>query len=1125
MIIPAAHAQPSVVTGRVTSEQGAGIGHATVFIAALHVTARTDEQGHYRMVVPAAAVTTVPRLLQARAIGFRPASREVDLARGPWIQNFVLSGDPNRLQEIVVVGAVTATPRRLLPFAVTTLHASDMPVLATNPLSQLQGRLPGSQIVQPSGRPGAPPAVLLRGPKSLDASGRSQGPLVIVDGAIVNGGLQEINAADIETFEVVRGAAAASKYGSRAGAGVIEITTRSAGDQRGGVTVRSEFGFRNTPSGNATATRHFLVMNETEQRFCIAVAGLPSCSRTVDFQDEVRRINDVPDAVALAPYQFIRDFGSLSGGTAPTSGELKGVFQVNRWPVSWNPAAQIFTDGRHASLSADITSEPGGTRYFGSLSSLVEEGAVRFLRGYRRETARLNADHVTALGPVISGRVLVARATQYPAWGEGPSRTGEFGIESENFLLATRTLPGTNLLARDRWRRLYIRTNPLAQGRPNYNPLYDFENVHGDNAIDRSVVSLQLRHALAPWLRVEATGSGDRRDVAAELFRDRGYRTTIENATFWWGDGMIDQRTSQDASWNLAAGAEMTFSSGSDWRVTATARSVHEWQDVRASRGYGEVMSVAGVRSLANASANIAVASERQSYRAIGMLAGAQVEWRDRYLVDALWRYDGSSLFGPSERWHPYARGSLAWRISDEGFWPWRDAINDVKLRLSVGTAGARPAFAAQYETLASVRGVVQARTLGNERLKPETTRETEVGVDAELLRRVGVSATYAKDITSDQILPVPTPAATGYPAQWINAGTITGSTWEVSVRVPIVERPSFTWTAQVSWDRHRSRITALGRDPFFLTITSRGTGANGTRLYYAAGEEVGTIWGWQYVTDCGQLPAPFAGQCGRGREWQINDQGYVVWVGAGYQPDQGITHNLWQAVRPACVRGATVLSAIGEVNCSGQSGTVHSPWGVPAHWGMPTVMRDSTGRALMRRLGNTMPAFRVSVSHAVQWRRISGHVLLDVARGNRVFNMERQWSLLDFRGREVDQDGRTVASAKPIGYYWRASQPEAGGVGGLYGTLVPTNHTVEDGSYAKLRELSLSLDVGRVGRLGRWSIVLAGRNVHTWTRYRGRDPEVGVGGGPPNSAALVGASVGQYPPTRAFTVSVGSRF
>jgi hypothetical protein len=575
-------------------------------------------------------------------------------------------------------------------------------------------------------------------------------------------------------------------------------------------------------------------------------------------------------------------------------------------------------------------------------------------------------------------------------------------------------------------------------------------------------------------------------------------------------------------------GGRATFDVGTDMHGAVTTRYSYEREDKQASFGYGEGLAITDLVTLGNATTNILTASDRSAATSIGVIAGSQFVYKERYIFDGLLRYDGSSLFGAEERWHPYYRASFAWRLSQEPFWPAPRFVNDLKLHASVGTAGGRPRFNAQYETFSlGSGGSVTATTLGNRRLKPEHTIETEYGLDAEVLRKYGASVTYARDITTDQLLRVPAPAGSGYPNVWQNAGTLDGKTWEIALRIPFVSAHDFAWSSQLGWDRNRTYITALGTAPFFGDAGPVQGGA-GVRFYYAPGERFGTIYGRRFATRCSDLPPPFNAQCGPGKEWQPNDEGYIVWVGQGHSWRDGITQNLWQAARPGCLKDGAAITATGINDCLARGGVVNAPWGTPAtHWGMPTVWRDSSAALAVVPIGNTMPDYRLTMSHNVRWRRLNLYGLFDRSVGNRVFNMERQWSLADFMVREEDQDGKSELTAKPLGYYWRASAPANAGVGGFYDDgLVGNNRTVEDGSYTKLREASVTYDIGIVPMApGEWSVSVIGRNLYTWTRYSGWDPEVGLPAGRSNSAALTTGGMFQYPPTRTFTIAVSARF
>ncbi len=154
---------------------------------------------------------------------------------------------------------------------------------------------------------------------------------------------------------------------------------------------------------------------------------------------------------------------------------------------------------------------------------------------------------------------------------------------------------------------------------------------------------------------------------------------------------------------------------------------------------------------------------------------------------------------------------------------------------------------------------------------------------------------------------------------------------------------------------------------------------------------------------------------------------------------------------------------------------------------------------------------------------------LLDAAIGQSVFDEGFHWAHLDFLSKDVDQSATAVATAKPIGYYYRAGPPDNNnGIGGLYDILGPNNFSVEKASYAKIRELLVSYHIGSIRGVGDWQASLVGRNLVTFTSYRGFDPEVGIGptaGGQGNSAAINAVDSFTFPNLRTFTVGVSTSF
>jgi hypothetical protein len=471
----------------------------------------------------------------------------------------------------------------------------------------------------------------------------------------------------------------------------------------------------------------------------------------------------------------------------------------------------------------------------------------------------------------------------------------------------------------------------------------------------------------------------------------------------------------------------------------------------------------------------------------------------DRFFVSLLARNDGNSRFGPDERRHWYFRGAGSWLMSEES-WFRLPGVEDFKLRYAVGTAGNWPRFEAQYETYSVSDGFVNPVNLGNRQLKPEFSIEHEVGIDATMLNgRMGLMLTYADTETRDQILPVPLPRYTGFGTQWQNAGTLKSRTWEASLDGVLVNRGDFFWSARVLFDHTRSRISELNRPAFNYTTVG---GNNRAVFHVREGVEFGTFYGLQFARSCDHLPAGMS--CDG---FAVNDDGYLVWVGSG-----GLSSNAWGTNSGDVVVRGSQLS-----------------WGTP----FAGECDDSiTGeRTQFCPVGKGPATWNMGFSSQLSWKGFTLYGLLDAVQDFEVYNMPLQWALFRRNIGMMDQTGVPEGQRKPIGYY-----------DALYGVsgLVPSSEFVEDGSFVKLRELSLTyrLDGPRLAALSRSPVLgsvvrpfdgvslrLTGRNLHTWTNYRGFDPETGASGDDTGSATLARSDGFRYPQFRTYTFGVELNF
>jgi TonB-linked SusC/RagA family outer membrane protein len=1098
-----AQQQAAVITGTISGEGGRPVEAGNVYINELSVSVPITAGGKYTMTIPGARATGQQVNLRVRAIGNQPGLKLIRVTPGRQTQDFELKQDINRLDEVVVTGVVgEGQERSKVPFAVAHIAAEDLPVPAMDPVTALAGKVAGMRIATTSGQPGDTPQIQLRGVTSINTKDRSTAPLFIVDGAIMNvGSLQELGALDIESIEVVKGAAGASLYGTRAANGVITITTKRGGTGADAVrfNARSEYGVSDLGSidwGMPLYTT--LNLDETGSRFCVNQASnVASCSRTIDWMTEVMRVNNV-NADTLRTRVTLQN-------SNPGLVDLQNVYQATGWPNKrYNVLAQAVRRNPVMLNEIDATGKMGAVRFYASGSYQNEQGAFRALDGNNQRRARVNLDYDARKDLTISLSSLYDNG-----WNDN---------RSANFGALLRAQPGTDYLARDTLNRPILSLSPIHSpaGNGDTSPLYAASgNQVNYTKSTRWLGNLSGRYYPADWVTLEGTFAYDNRQTTADNYAVKGFRTSRTSSSA--NDGNIAFRNGGDESYNGNVTASFRKALRNDLNGRFQLRALFDQENQIDIRSSGQQFAVKDIYTTSNTQSNQTNSSSSQTVKNVGFLAGTSFDFKDRYVLDGTFRYDGSSLFGAGNRWAPFGRVSGVWRIGQES-WYNLPYVNDLRFRASHGTAGSTPNFAAQYEIYNVSNGNITLGTAGNSKLKPETTTEDELGTDFTLFSRLGTELTYAHDVTRDQILLVNTPNSLGFSQQWQNAGTLDNKTFEVALNMPVINTKNLTWSMRGTWDRTRTYITQLFTPEY---TTDGGTGQGTTTFFHITANTAtnnglpqnrfGNIWGRKFYRQCSDLPSTIQGQCGPGKDFQVNGDRYVVWVGAGNDWRDGITKNLWVTQLPGA----------------------QSPFGsnVPLYWGMPIIDRPLAGEAgqgigINQILGNVFPDFRWTYSNNVTYKRLTLYGLLDATWGQEIYNQGEGWGLLDFSSSNFDAGGKSVEDAKPAGYAWRGGPSESTGIGGFYDLLGPNNYAVEDGSFIKLREVSLSYNLGAVRGIGDWTVGLVGRNLHTWTKYSGLDPEVGSSGGNVSTSALTNSTDAfGFPPVRTFTISLSTRF
>ena len=1019
-------AQETVVSGTVTgANTGDPLPGANVTITNSNYGGATDINGNYSFQVPASGATVE---LTVRFIGYYSQTINVTLTSGNVTQDFVLDEDVLEMDAVVITGLVDATPKVKSPLSTGQVSGEALErVPATSPASALYGKVAGVKVVQGGGQPGDSPSILLRGPTSINASGRSQDPLYIIDGVVIDPSvsgspLSDIPGDDIESIEVVKGAAGASMYGARAANGVIQIRTKrgnALAQNQTKIRFRSEFGTNDLPKTLAVNKSHAYLQNSSG-----------------DFVDADGNIID-PRAIGRASDVFKKSDGTSVSGIEFYDNEYKYVStgevgdpKESLSPGGYNQMRRFFSENDQNSQTVTISRNMENTNFSVGIGNMNQSGVMSEISGLSRQNVRLNVDHKFRNTLDVSFTSLISQT-------ERDMIASTFGgLYSITFMAPdadlTKIDPSTG--------NLYIRPDPNSVEE---NPLYFLRYNDRDDFRRRVMSSMSLKWSTVDWANITGSLSYDRSNQSYNSHYPIGFIDI--NGAGTNVDGRYIKTTAFDQGINGDVRFMATRTFG-DLTAKLTASSLYEQAKYDGFDADGRDFAVGGVRNLSNTAADDRyLSSWQQEVTGISNMGGVMLDYDDKYIADFFFRKEGSSLFGPDDRWHNYSRFAVAYRISEEPFW-FLPMFNEFKLRLTSGTAGSRPRFTARFETWDISGGVASKGNLGNKALIPEFQTETEMGFDATLLDRFSLSATYVAATTENQILYVPLAGYYGYGNQWQNAGTLDNESIEAEFNAALVNTRSFSWELGVTYySQMKSEITKLD-----IPAYRRGP------FYIKEGEPMGSMWGAKWVENVSDLPSEATAS-----EFDTNDDGYVVWVGSGNGWKDGISKELW-----------------GTTSADGYK------------WGIPIKQLDDEGSNFMK-LGETLPDFDLGVSNTLRFGGLEIYALIDGQVGGNIYANTNQWGLRELKLGIVDQAGKAEGEKKPGLYYAT-----------LYDVNATNSHFVEEGTFFKLRELSVTYSLNRNqlgnvlgGAISKVSVGVVGRNLITWTDYTGYDPEVGRAG------------------------------
>ncbi|WP_162996258.1 TonB-dependent receptor [Mucilaginibacter celer] len=827
-----AAAVPITVTGTVTDNKNQPLPGVNVKIKGTNVGAVTDVNGKFTLSADDNAT------LVFTYIGFQ--TKEEPVNKRTTI-NVVLAEDNQELKEVVVVGYGNQE-RKDVTGAVGSVKMSNIKeIKAASVDLKLAGQLAGVTVNQVTGTPGGGVSINIRGAGSV---GAGDDPLYVIDGFPISPGfdqyqnpLSTINPDDIENISVLKDAASTAIYGSRGSNGVILITTKRAKKGESSVTV-------NTSTGIQTILPKSKLKMMTAAEF------------------------------AQWRKEAIQDANAVNGTHTPIPAEYQNPSKYG-FGTDWFDAVT-----RNAPMQNYDVTVSNGTEKVRSLFSMgfFDQRGTVLNTGFRRYSIKGNMDADIAknltvglsIAPTYSqrnlqqtdGHFLTAALSQ--AYLESPLVPVKRPDGSYTHVIGS---PGT-----------FQNNNPVSA-------LVNTTNMYKDF---RTLANTYITWQPIKGLDIKSTFGVDYQNSNGDYFRP----------SFLGGFNAPDDGTGTRVK------AQGNFSSGNslNWLNENSITYKQTWgnhtltvlgdyslqqENTHFRFAYGTGFPDDVIKSLNHATIVTADAGDEE-WRLQSLIARVNYAYKDKYLLGASIRRDGSSRFAPGHQWGTFPSISGGWRISDESFFPKTSFIDQLKFTGSYGHAGNNsvgnyqsipPVDPANY-TFGGV--LVPGAALsdpGNTQLGWETTRQLDIGMDLSLFKgRVYIIAEYYNRYTQDMLQFITIPGSSGYTGALSNVGNVRNRGWEFTVTTKNIVSKDFTWNTDFNLSFNRNLVLSLGSTDHIYDAPINDNPTSITKAGLPLGQFFGYIFEgiFQNQAELDKYPHFDGEQVGNIRYKDVNNDGVI---------------------------------------------------------------------------------------------------------------------------------------------------------------------------------------------------------------------------------------------------------
>jgi TonB-linked SusC/RagA family outer membrane protein len=799
----------TTVAGKVSDNTGQPIPGVSVKVQGTSSATTTDLNGNYTISAPTNGT------LVFSFVGF--STREVAI-NGQSTINVTLSDDVKALDEVVVIGYGTQK-KSVVTGAISQVKSADIASQqVVNITDALKGRTSGVVAVQSSGAPGSGATIRVRGITSIN----NTDPLYVIDGiVVVNGGIENINPADIESMEVLKDASAAI-YGARASAGVVLVTTKK------GRSGEPQLSYNNY----------------------------------IGIQNVVKRV----DLVNATQYATLRNQAALNDNK-PAPFANPSQFGVG---TDWQE--QIFQDNamiQNHSLSLQGGSEK--SKYYTSFGYLNQQGIIfKSVSNYKRYNFTVNTSTKPKKWINIGQNFQYA----YTRSQGGVNTNSEFGGPLSSALNLDPITPAvvTNAAGQPNpndYNRPYIIRD--AQGNPygisNYvqneisNPLAYIQTVQGNYGWSHNILGnafVEITPITGLVLRTQINGKQS--FYGSQSFSPLYYLNTLLNNST---NPNAFRSSDRNLTWNWENTASYTRKVGEHNFSVLVGASAQSQSATFLNAQYNNLPITTFEQlsfnyNLPNAN-RIGSSGEDQPHNLSSLFGRLTYDYNEKYLFTGIIRRDGSSYFGSNNVYGVFPSAEAGWVVTKEDFFPKSDIINYFKLRGSYGIVGnERSLNPFQYTSVVGGgRNYVfggDVLTIGNSPLSPanpnlkwEEVRMADIGFDAVLFNNLSVTVDLYRKLTKGMIQGVPLPGYAGFDANYFdNVGDLENKGIELELGYnKNFGKFRFGFNGNISYNKNN--VTYLGLTPFY----DMGSFQNTTYSIYrtTVGQPVASFYGFNNLS------------------------------------------------------------------------------------------------------------------------------------------------------------------------------------------------------------------------------------------------------------------------------------